>query len=128
MTDCKSVIPNTLRSLSSATFMGPGRLPNAPGSSLWKRRRHGRVEHDVPFGLLHDLVDVSVEHRHRSESLEITESLFAILSSPAPFGINRPQRNVCEYHLWIPKTPSGLKMRVFALFVKSKPASKFSHM
>ena len=63
MTDCTLVIPNTLRSLSSATFMGPGWLAGA-WSSLRKRRGHGRVERDVALRLLHDLVDVSVENRH----------------------------------------------------------------
>jgi len=79
-------------------------------SSLWKRRGHGRVEHDVPFGLLHYLVDVSVENRHRSKALKVTESLRAIFGSPAPFGINRPKRNVREND-YRPARGLGLEVR-----------------
>src|SRR5262249_38451458 len=41
----------------------------------WLRKggRHGGVKRDVALDLLHDLVDVTVEHRHRPE-LEIVES------------------------------------------------------
>jgi len=43
MTECTSVIPNTLRNLSSDTFMGPGLFPgpgaacgNAVDIAVWK--------------------------------------------------------------------------------------------
>src|SRR5882672_12322071 len=55
-------------------------------------------KHDVAFHFLNDLVDVAIEHRHRAEPLEITQSLLAVLGSPAPLRKNGPKGDVCEQH------------------------------
>src|SRR5258708_17421527 len=52
------------------------------------------VEGDVAFDLLHDLVNVAVEHRHRAEALEVVERARRVFGAPAPGWIDRPQRNV----------------------------------
>jgi hypothetical protein len=65
-------------------------------SGLRKRGRHCSVERDIAFHLLHDLVNVSVQHGNGSKPLEIAERLLAVLGSPAPFRIDGPQRDVCE--------------------------------
>src|SRR5215472_16894517 len=64
----------------------------------WLRKggRHGGVKGDVALDLLHDLVDVTVEYRHRAEALEIVESARRVFCAPAPGWIDRPQRNVRE--------------------------------
>src|SRR5262249_42920243 len=64
----------------------------------WLREggRHGGVEGDVALDLLHDLVDVTVEHRHRAEALEIVERTRRVFRAPPPGRIDRPQRNVRE--------------------------------
>src|SRR5580765_6164281 len=49
---------------------------------------------DVAFDLLHYLMDVAVQDRHGSKPLEIRERAFAILRSPSPLGIHRPERDV----------------------------------
>src|SRR6266478_6854015 len=64
----------------------------------WLREggRPGGVECDVALDLLHDLVDVTVEHRDRAEALEVIERARRIFGAPAPYWIYRPQRNVRE--------------------------------
>ena len=52
------------------------------------------MESDVPFHLLHRLVDVPVENGYRTESLQIGERLLAIVGAPAPLRIHGPQGNV----------------------------------
>src|SRR6202167_6852407 len=39
---------------------------------------------------------MTVQHRHRAETLDVRQSLLAVIGSPAPVGINGPQRNVCK--------------------------------
>jgi len=51
---------------------------------------------DVAFDLLHHLVDVAVEHRHRAELLEVGQRLGAVVGAPAPVRINGPQRDMGE--------------------------------
>src|SRR6266446_6382268 len=65
----------------------------------WLREggRHGCVKGDVALDLLHDLVDVAVEHRHRSEALEIVEGARRVFGAPAPGRIDAPQRDVREH-------------------------------
>src|SRR5258708_23712596 len=70
----------------------------------WRRRRarrglreggrQGGVERDVAFDLLHDLVNVAVEHRHRSEALEIAKRARGAFGPPAPRGLDGPERTV----------------------------------
>src|SRR5471030_1868243 len=79
------------------------------GSGLRERRRHRRVERDIAFHLLHHLVDVPVQHCDRSEPLEVTERLCAVLGPPAPVRINRPQRDMREDDH---RTAGGLALEV----------------
>src|SRR5580704_18019982 len=58
------------------------------------------MEGHVAFYLLHDLVNVSVQHGDGTELLEICESLRAIFGAPTPVRIDRPQRDVRKYHDW----------------------------
>src|SRR5205814_6017290 len=58
---------------------------------LWKRRRSRGVERDAALDFLLDLMDVAVEHGHRTEALQVTERAGSILSAPPPFLVNRPQ-------------------------------------
>src|SRR5438105_2222874 len=55
--------------------------------------RPGRVKGYVALDFLHNLVDVTVEHRHRPETLEIVESARRVFGAPAPSWIDAPQRN-----------------------------------
>src|SRR6266496_111127 len=52
----------------------------------------------VAFNLLHRLVDVPIQHRHRAELLQVRQRLRAVLRSPAPIRIYRPQRDMREHH------------------------------
>src|SRR5690242_8081990 len=54
------------------------------------------MEGDVAFDLLHDLVDVPVQHGHGSESLQIRQRSGAVVRAPAPLRIDRPQWDVRE--------------------------------
>ncbi len=56
------------------------------------------MERDIAFHLLHCLMDVAVEHGHRAESLEVAQSLRAVIRPPAPRGVHTPERNVREHH------------------------------
>ena len=56
------------------------------------------MESDVAFNFLKHLVDVTVQNCHRTEALQISESTFAVASSPAPFGIHRPKRDMREHY------------------------------
>src|SRR5262249_31793211 len=53
-------------------------------------------ERDLALDLLHHLVNVAIQDRDGAEALQDRESLGAVLRSPAPFGVDRPQRNVRE--------------------------------
>src|SRR5882724_3230393 len=68
------------------------------GRRLRKRSRHGGMEGNLPFDLLHDLMNMSVQHRDGTETLDVRQSLFAVVSSPSPLGIDSPQRNVRKEH------------------------------
>lgn len=52
------------------------------------------MNRDVALHFLQDLVNVPVQHRNRTEALEVSKRLRAVIGTPAPLGINRPQRNV----------------------------------
>src|SRR6266851_5710636 len=56
------------------------------------------VERDVALDLLHHLVDMAVQHRHRAVTLEILERARAVLGAPAPLRIHRPERDMGEHH------------------------------
>jgi hypothetical protein len=67
------------------------------------------MEGDVSFHLLHHLVYMFVEDGYRTESLDVSESLLAILRSPSPFGIYRPKRDMREQD---DRCASGLRTQV----------------
>src|SRR3954471_8490207 len=68
------------------------------GRGARRRLREGGrargVERDIAFHLLHHLMDVTVQHRHRAEILEIIQRAGAVLRAPAPGRIDRPERDV----------------------------------
>src|ERR1700728_1472028 len=67
------------------------------GHGMRVRGRARRVEGHVALDLLHDLMNVSVQHRHRPEAAQLTEELFRIPGAPAPGLVDRPERHVREY-------------------------------
>src|SRR5580692_11385749 len=64
---------------------------------LWVRRRTGGVERHVALDLLHDLMNVSVQHRDRSETTQLIHELVRITRTPAPGLVDRPERHMCEH-------------------------------
>jgi len=56
------------------------------------------MERHVTFDLLHDLMDMAVEHGHRAEALQHIDRLQAVVGAPTPVGINCPQRDMGEHH------------------------------
>src|SRR5882672_5425991 len=80
---------------------------------LRKRGRARGVEGDVALDLLHHLVDMAIEYRHRAKTLEVIQRAGAVLGAPAPGRINRPQRNMGEHD-------NGRRFR-FALEIVLKP-------
>ena len=96
-TTLTEVTPRNLRKSPAGTFIGPGDGRGA-GRRLRERRRARGVEGDVALDLLHDLVDVAVEHGHRAEPLQVGERLRAVVRAPAPLRIDGPQRDVGEHH------------------------------
>src|SRR5271168_1061440 len=69
-----------------------------PGRRLWKCRRARSVKRHVAFHLLHRLVNVPVQHRHRTKVFQQRQRLRAIFRAPAPLRIHRPQRNMRKHH------------------------------
>src|SRR5262245_44752902 len=65
---------------------------------LWEACRARGMEGDCSFRLLHDLMDVAVEHRHRAEAFRHVERLQAVTGAPTPVGINCPQWDMGEHH------------------------------
>src|ERR1700719_787160 len=63
---------------------------------LRKADRQRGVECDVALHLLYDLMNVTVEHRHRTEPFEGRQCLLRIVGAPTPVLVDRPQRNMSE--------------------------------
>src|SRR5258708_3953647 len=63
---------------------------------LWECGGQSRVERDVAFHLLHDLMDMPVQDGDGTEALQVSERLLAVVSAPTPFGIHRPERDMSE--------------------------------
>src|SRR5205807_6397344 len=77
--------------------------------------------------LSHHLVNVAVEYRHAAESLEVGESLRAILGAPSPLGIHRPEWNVREDHH---RPARGLALQIGfqpCELIRAKTAQAFQH-
>ena len=92
-----SVMPSSLRSWSSGTFIGPGDGAE-PGAGCGNDVDVRGVKRDVAFDLLHHLMDMAVEHRHRAEAFDEIERLGAVVGSPAPLLVDGPERNMGEHH------------------------------
>src|SRR3984893_17393112 len=56
------------------------------------------MERDVALDLLHDLMDMAIEHSHRAKALQVAERAAGIFGPPSPFRVDRPQRQVGEDH------------------------------
>src|SRR5207302_570828 len=65
---------------------------------LRKGRRQGRVEADVALHLLHDLMNVPVQHRDRPEAFEVCQRLLAVVRHPSPLRIDGPEGDMGEHH------------------------------
>src|SRR6476619_3689552 len=63
---------------------------------LRKARRQRGVERDVALHLLYDLMNMTVEHGQRTESLQQRQCLLCIVGAPAPVLVDRPQWNMSE--------------------------------
>src|SRR6202140_1833350 len=63
---------------------------------LWERRGQRSMETHMALHFLHDLVDVPVQNRDLTKSLQQRERLRPIVSTPAPLRIDHPERNVRE--------------------------------
>src|SRR3954464_7507628 len=78
----------------------------------------------VPFHLLHHLVNMSIEHGHRSKPLQVRQGPLAVVCSPSPVRINRPQRNVREDHdRRAARQPLDVALQPFELLVTERSQS-----
>jgi hypothetical protein len=66
------------------------------GRRLRKAGRARCMERHIAFDLLHELVNVAVQHGDRTKASEQFQRLGRILRAPAPFGGNGPQGNMRE--------------------------------
>ena len=78
-------MPSSVRSFSAGTFIGPGEGA-VPGAGCGKAVERAVWKVDVALDLLHHLMDVAVEHRHRAEALEQASACALSSRAPAPFG------------------------------------------
>src|SRR5580692_8227046 len=64
------------------------------GRGLRKRGGHRGVKRNITLHLLHDLMDMAIEHCDRAKSPQHREGLLAVRRSPSPGRIHRPEWNV----------------------------------
>src|ERR1700722_15859470 len=66
----------------------------------WLRIRGGacRMEGDVAFDLLHDLMDMTFQHGEGAKTAQLAHELFRVSRTPTPGLIDRPQRHVGKDH------------------------------
>src|SRR5207237_1088609 len=85
------------------------------------------MEGNLSFDLLHDLMNMSVQHGHGTETLDVRQGLFAVVGSPSPLGIDGPQWNVCkEYDRSAGRPAFEIIFKPLQLFVTERPhASSF---
>src|SRR5438045_9639052 len=69
----------------------------ATGGRLRIGGRAGRVERDVSFHLLNDLVNVPVQYGHRAETAELAHMMIRVASAPARGLMVSPMWHVGEY-------------------------------
>src|ERR1700688_3752596 len=85
--------PKHRRQLIRGDLKRPGSGPHA-GERLRIGSRASRVESHVAFDLLHNLMNVTVEHGDRAESAQLAHELIRITRTPTPRLIDRPQRHM----------------------------------
>src|SRR5258708_4705150 len=85
--------PKHRRQLIRRHLERPGSGPYA-GEGLRIGSRASRVESDVAFDLLHNLMNVPVEYGDRAEAAQLAHELIRITRTPAPRLIDRPQRHM----------------------------------
>jgi len=76
---------NRAQSCRRRPSVGPARAPR-PALAAGRRSNRAGVECDVALDLLHDLVNVTVEHRDRAEALEVIERARRVFGAPAQAG------------------------------------------
>src|ERR1700730_10163362 len=87
-------------SKQSAQLFGWHQHRSGGSGGSWRGLResggHRGMESHTAFHFLHQLMDMAIEHGDRAEPFEQGERLGRILRAPAPFRINRPERNMRE--------------------------------
>ena len=86
------------------SLIGPGDAA-VPGAGCGNAVEQRGVKGDVSLHLLHDLMDVAVQHGHRPEPAQEGERLRAIIRAPAPILAHGPERNVREYDDGLARRP-----------------------
>src|SRR5262249_61475807 len=71
-------------------------MPRTEEDRLWQAGGACSVEGHIAFNLLHDLMDMAVEHSHRAKALQHVERPL-VVGAPSPIGIDRPERDVREH-------------------------------
>src|SRR5262245_56119849 len=75
----------------------------------------------MSFDLLHHLMNVAVEYRHRTKSPQVRQRALAVVGAPAPLGIHGPERNVCEHDDGrAAREPLDVILEPFELFVAER--------
>src|SRR5271169_4058089 len=67
-------------------------------------------------------MNMAVQHRYRTEALDVRQSLFTVVGSPTPIGIDGPQRNMCkEHNRSAGRAALEIVLQPFQLFVAERP-------
>src|SRR5262249_49852474 len=73
---------------------------------------------DVALDFLLDLVDMTVEHGHRPEALQVAEGARSIFGAPSPILVDRPQWQMGEdYDRRARRAPGKILLHPFELLV-----------
>jgi len=65
------------------------------------------MEGDIALHLLDDLVDMPVQHRHRTETAHQRHHLIGVTRAPAPGFVNGPHGHMREKHQWLAGGATG---------------------
>ena len=80
------------------------------------------MERNLTFDLLHDLVNMAVQYRYGTETLDIRQGLFTVIGSPTPIGIDGPQWNVrIEHNRSAGRAAFEIVLEPLQLFVTERP-------
>src|SRR5450631_3977972 len=68
------------------------------GAWRWLRKGggHGGMKCDIALHLLHDLMDMAIEHSDRAKPLQHGKGLLTVRCSPSPGWVDSPEWNVRE--------------------------------